>query len=177
MPQLQQIDWNMREEMKHANLGGGGDAYYVYDSRGQRVRKVIDRGGGKTTERIYIGVYEIYRERTGTTLTLERETLHVMDNKQRIAIIDTRNKGIGLKQLIRYQYSNHLGSACLELDDAAKIISYEEYHPYGTSSYRATDASRQVPAKRYRYTGMERDEETGFNYHSARYYVTWLGRW
>jgi YD repeat-containing protein len=45
MPQLQQIDWNMREEMQHANLGGGGDAYYVYDSSGQRVRKVIEKGG------------------------------------------------------------------------------------------------------------------------------------
>ena len=37
---------------------------------------------------------------------------------------------------LRYQYSNHLGSACLELDDAAEIISYEEFHPYGTSAYR-----------------------------------------
>ena len=35
----------------------------------------------------------------------------------------------------------------------------------------------QVAAKRYRYTGMERDEESGLEYHSARYYVGWLGRW
>ena len=31
--------------------------------------------------------------------------------------------------------------------------------------------------KRYRYTGKERDEENGFNYHGARYYAPWLGRW
>ena len=31
--------------------------------------------------------------------------------------------------------------------------------------------------KRYRYTGKERDEESGFNYHGARYYVPWLARW
>ena len=31
--------------------------------------------------------------------------------------------------------------------------------------------------KRYRYTGMERDEESGLSYHTARYYVPWLGRW
>ena len=24
---------------------------------------------------------------------------------------------------------------------------------------------------------MERDEESGFGYHGARYYVPWLGRW
>lgn len=31
--------------------------------------------------------------------------------------------------------------------------------------------------KRYRYTGKERDEESGLYYHGARYYATWLGRW
>src|SRR5262249_4448478 len=32
-------------------------------------------------------------------------------------------------------------------------------------------------AKRYRYTGKEKDEETGLYYHEARYYACWLGRW
>ncbi|BAU54872.1 SpvB/TcaC N-terminal domain-containing protein [Mucilaginibacter gotjawali] len=179
MPQLQVIDWNFKEEMQHANLGGGGDAYYVYDSSGQRTRKVIERLDGTIVERIYLGPYEIYRERTTTKITLQRDTLHIMDGKSRIAMVETRisgNDGSAL-QLIRYQYSNHLGSACLELDDHGKIISYEEYHPFGTSAYRATDASRQVPARRYRFTGAERDDETGLNYHSRRYYVPWLGRW
>jgi hypothetical protein len=31
--------------------------------------------------------------------------------------------------VFRYQYSNHLGSVGLELDEDANIISYEEYHP------------------------------------------------
>ena len=62
-------------------------------------------------------------------------------------------------------------------DGASREFLYEEYHPYGTSAYRAVDASVDVSAKRYRYTGMERDEETGLGYHSARYYVPWLGRW
>jgi len=35
----------------------------------------------------------------------------------------------------------------------------------------------KATAKRYRYTGMERDEESGLSYHSARYYLPWLGRW
>ncbi|NJL73498.1 MAG: RHS repeat-associated core domain-containing protein [Candidatus Competibacteraceae bacterium] len=49
--------------------------------------------------------------------------------------------------------------------------------PYGTSAYRAVDSSIDVSAKRYRYTGMERDEETSLEYHSARYYAPWLGCW
>ena len=37
--------------------------------------------------------------------------------------------------------------------------------------------SQTETPKRYRYTGKERDEETGFSYHGARYCAPWLGRW
>jgi RHS repeat-associated protein len=80
-------------------------------------------------------------------------------------------------QLIRFQFSNHLGSASLELDDKANVISYEEYYPYGSTAYQAVDKSIKATAKRYRYTGKERDDETGLNYHGARYYAPWLGMW
>ena len=79
--------------------------------------------------------------------------------------------------ILRYQFGNHLDSACLELDASAAIISYEEYYPYGSTSFQAVSSSIEVGAKRYRYTGKERDEETGLYYHGARYYAPWLGRW
>ncbi|MCK6522056.1 RHS repeat-associated core domain-containing protein [Myxococcota bacterium] len=63
------------------------------------------------------------------------------------------------------------------MDDDGGVISYEEYHPYGTTAWWAEDAAIEVSRKRYRYTGKERDEETGLQYHSARYYAPWLGRW
>lgn len=44
-------------------------------------------------------------------------------------------------------------------------------------AYTATNAAINSTAKRYRYTGMERDEESGLSYHTARYYLPWLGRW
>lgn len=80
-------------------------------------------------------------------------------------------------ELTRYIYSNHLQSASLELDDQAEIISYEEYHPYGTTSYQSMNALIKATAKRYRYTGKERDEESGLYYHGARSYIPWLCRW
>jgi RHS repeat-associated protein len=84
---------------------------------------------------------------------------------------------ISTQTLFRYQYGNHLGSAGLELDGTARLISYEEFHPYGTSAYRVMNSAIELPAKRYRYTGMERDEESGFSYHTARYLAQTLGRW
>lgn len=77
---------------------------------------------------------------------------------------------------VRYQLGNHLGSAVLELDDTGQIISHEEYHPYGSTAWWAAD-STAVSRRRYRYTGMERDEETGLQCHGVRYYAPWLGRW
>ncbi|MFP4418819.1 MAG: RHS repeat-associated core domain-containing protein, partial [Chitinispirillaceae bacterium] len=77
----------------------------------------------------------------------------------------------------RYQLGNHLGSASLELDESSNVISYEEYHPFGTTSFRSADGGAEVSAKRYRYTGKELDDETGLYYYGARYYAAWLGRW
>lgn len=174
------MTWDFKDELQSVNLGGGGTAYYVYDASGQRVRKVIHNlNNKKSEERIYVGGYEIYREHDGsgnTTPKLERHTLHVMDDKQRIALVETRTDTPTPEQLIRYQFANHLGSSALELDDQARVISYEEYHPYGMSSFQAMRSQTEAP-KRFRYTGKERDEETELYYHGARYYAPWIGRW
>jgi RHS repeat-associated protein len=182
MPHLPQMGWDFKDQLQVVDLGGGGTAYYVYDASGQRVRKVIERqNGSRQKERLYLGGFELYREYNGdgTTVSLARETLHVMDDQQRIALVETRTQGDdgSPAQLIRYQLGNHLGSVSLELDSKAQVISYEEYYPYGSTSYQAVDKALKAAAKRYRYTGKERDEETGFSYHEARYYAPWLGRW
>jgi RHS repeat-associated protein len=92
-------------------------------------------------------------------------------------LVDVKKPVVGNPlPVIRYQLDNHLGSASLELDRAGQVISYEEYYPYGSTSYQARSVA-DVSLKRYRYTGMERDEETGLAYHGARYYAAWLGRW
>jgi RHS repeat-associated protein len=176
--------WDSKDQLRRVDLGGGGMAYYVSDGDGQRVRKVIERQNGtRKEERIYLGGFEVYREYdgSGATVTLERETLHVMDDEQRIALVETRiqdpNNDTTPPQLVRFQLGNHLGSASLELDESGGLVSYEEYHPYGTTTFQAGRSAAEVSLKRYRYTAMERDEETGLAYHRARYFAPWLGRW
>ena len=129
------------------NDGTPETTWYVYDASGQRVRKVTERHAApgqeptRMNERIYLGGFEMYREydNDGATVALERETLHVMDDQQRVALVETRTQGNdgSPAQLIRYQLGNHLGSACLELDADAAVVSYEEYHPYGSTAYQA----------------------------------------
>ncbi len=182
MPHLPAIDWDHANHMSHANRGGGGDVYFTYDAAGQRVRKVVvDQNGSLQSERIYLGAHELYREYTAGNLSLERESLHVLDDKRRVALIERKTFDQGVinqpTSLPRYQLDNHLGSACLELDDEASVITYEEYHPYGTTAYHAVADGVEVSARRYRYIGKERDDETGLYYHSARYCANWLARW
>ena len=179
------MHWDYKDQLRQTDLGGGGAAFYVYDASGERVRKVWEKAPGLTEERIYLGGFEIFRRHGGPigadTVKLERETLHVMDDKQRIALVETRtlprtSDPNDQLQLIRYQLGNHLGSASLELDEQAQIISYEEYPPYGSSTYQAVRSQTET-AKHYRYTGKERDEESGLYYYGARYFAPWLGRW
>ena len=183
MPHLAQMAWNSRDQLSMVDLGGGGHAYYVYDAGGQRVRKVWEKSASTTEERIYLGGFEIFRKRSNGTIALERETLHLSDGTHRIALADTKTVDADApanalpETLMRYQFGNHLGSASLELDDAGAVITYEEYHPFGSTAYQAGRSAAETALKRYRYTGRERDDETGLNYHSARYYAPWLGRW
>jgi RHS repeat-associated protein len=135
-------------------------------------------------ERLYLGGFEVFRRYSGegSAITLERETLHLMDDHQRIALVETKtvhaeSPTVDFQPLTRFQLGNHLGSASLELDGEGRIISYEEYFPYGSTSYQAVRGDIEVPPKRYRYTGMEHDEESGFSYHGTRYCAPWLGRW
>ncbi|MBI3798460.1 MAG: toxin [Deltaproteobacteria bacterium] len=194
MPQLPVMQWDFKDQLQMTQRQAvnaddtdgvqhqGERTYYVYDSAGQRVRKVTELSTGQVKdERIYLGGFEVYRKNGANPLV--RETLHIMDDKQRIALVETKTIDMSAAPnllpsvLSRYQFDNHLGSASLELDAVGALISYEEYYPYGSTSYQAGRSAAEVSLKRYRYTGKERDEETGFSYHEVRYYAAWLGRW
>jgi RHS repeat-associated protein len=187
MPHLVALSWDFRDQLRSTtrqvvNNGASEATWYVYDAGGERRRKVTERtaSGLRMRERLYVGGLEIHREYAidGVTVVKERETLHMMDNDRRVATVETRTAGQDPSpaRLVRYQLRNHLGSAVLELDEAARIISYEEYFPFGATAYQAVRNQTETP-KRYRFSEQERDEENGFEYCRSRYYASWLGRW
>src|SRR5205823_945818 len=108
MPHLQKMQWDCadrlqmtsRQAVNAADVDGVSHAremtYYVYDSTGERVRKATERNGKLVRERIYLSGFEVYREYDNgpdQPATLERNTLQVMDDKQRVALIETRTAG------------------------------------------------------------------------------------
>ncbi len=189
MPHLPVMRWDFKDALsatsrKIPSENAPETTYYVYGAGGQRARKVtVLHNSEKKNERFYMGGLEVYREyRTGRSISLERETLHVMDDRRRIVLVETQKGDSGsttriTTQSIRYQFANHLGSAAFELDQAGGLISYEEYSPFGGTTFQAARSAAEVSMKRYRYTGKERDEENGLEFHSVRYYSPWLGTW
>ena len=184
---LMQLDWKSQLQATAQQVVNGGNpetTYYTYDSSGQRVTKTTNgQRGTRTAQRTYLGAYEIYREYdTTASVTLERHSVHITDGAGHMCLLETTTvdsaaTGGVPNTLARYEFGNNLGSTAIELDNAAALISYEEYYAYGATSMQTGTNQAEVSLKRYRYTGKERDNETGFSYHGARYYVPWLGVW
>jgi len=104
--------------------------------------------------------------------TRENNTLHIMDNQQRITLVRVGDPfPDDTTPAIKYQLGDHLGSSNVVMDDTGAWIDREEYTPYGETSFGS------FAKKRYRFTGKERDEESGLYYHGARYYAPWVARW
>ena len=116
------LGWDHADRFVTADLGGGGSAAYAYDAVDARVRRIVGHAGGLVEERIYLGAFELYRRYQGTKLVYERQTVHLTDAVNRIALvetvtIDSADPGFDPAPAIRFQFGNHLGSCVLETDD------------------------------------------------------------
>ncbi|WP_264707925.1 SpvB/TcaC N-terminal domain-containing protein [Wolbachia endosymbiont (group B) of Agriphila straminella] len=185
------LRWNYRDNIAYVDIitrpsGKNDSEYYVYDSSGQRVRKITEtyqnnEANHTKVEKIYFGDIEVTRTYQGNNLNKEKYTVHAMDDKSRVALHHYWTKGspenVETKSQDRYQLSNHLDSVALELNDNAEIITYEEYLPFGGTALIAGKTARGVTEKEYRYSGKERDDSTGLYYYGMRYYSTWLLKW
>jgi RHS repeat-associated protein len=147
-------------------------AHYLYDASGQRVKKLVRKQGGQVEITHYIdGVFEHHRWGSGAQAS-ENNHIHVSDDKQRIALVrlgpahpDDRGPAV------QFHLGDHLGSSNVIVDEAGALVNREEFTPYGETSFGS------FAKKRYRFTGKERDEESGLSYHTARYYAASVGRW
>jgi RHS repeat-associated protein len=178
MPHLHELVWDFKDQLRrthHQRVGEGigGRTHYVYDGGGRRVRKVVVSANGRVLlERLYLDQFEVERRRRSGAM-VQRELLHVMDGAARVALVESREA----ERTTRFQLADHLGSVCIEVDAKAAILSREEYYAFGETSFRREPRTAGLSRKRYRFTGQERDTETGLSYHGARYYAPWLARW
>jgi RHS repeat-associated protein len=197
MPHLRSLEWNYRNNIskcividRAAQSKPNDEEYYVYGGDGMRVRKITQRvidvvnDTVELIEKIYLDGCEIKRITRGSTEILKRFTSRITDGTNNIALVHSwetdahaRETDNVAQKKIHYQLSNHLGSAALELDENGDVITYEEYFPYGGTSFISGRNKREIELKDYRYSGKERDDFTGLYYFGYRYYAHWIGGW
>lgn len=152
-------------------------ARYLYGADGMRVKKYVVNQQQQINSTVYVdGFFEHHRQADGSNAR-ENNTLHVMDNQSRIALVrvgaplDARDAS----PPIAYHLGDHLGSSAVVVggNDPTRrnFINREEYLPYGETSFGS------FAKKRYRHSGKERDEESGLIYYGARYLAPFLKRW
>lgn len=138
-------------------------AQYLYDGSGNRVKKIVRTQGGDYESICYIGGTFEYK----TNGTDEQTTAHIMDSNSRIA---TTREGADFGDTtpeVKYNLEDHLGSSTVLLETNGSLINKEEYYPFGETSFGS------YAKKRYRFSGKEKDEESGLYYYGARYYMAW----
>jgi RHS repeat-associated protein len=171
------FEWNHADQMKafRTQIDSAEPsvyAHYLYDAAGQRVKKLVRKQGGQIEVTHYVdAVFEHHRWGSGAQAG-ENNHLHVMDDQQRIALVRFGNahpQDTG--PAVQFHLGDHLGSATVVVDSGGALVNREEFTPYGETSFGS------FARKRYRFTGKERDEESGLNYHSARYFSLSTYRW
>jgi len=81
-----------------------------------------------------------------------------------------------LPETDRYFYhSDHLGSSSFISSNAGTTTQHLQYLPYGESFVEQKISTAYLTP--YRFSGKEKDEETGYSYFGARYYNPELSIW
>jgi RHS repeat-associated protein len=131
--------------------GGVDQAVQEYDAEGRRVKRTAN---GVTVSYVYDGMGELAAEYGGTPVAGPR-----------------------------YLVADHLGSTRLVLDGSGGCVNRSDYLPYGFEMYRTEPcyggnppAAGGVAGVSQRFTGKERDAETGLDYFGARYMASAQGR-
>ncbi len=83
-----------------------------------------------------------------------------------------------------YRTTDHLGSTRLVTDGTGAVVSRHDYTPFGENLDAASSAGNRnlvlgfgaTAPLRQKFTGQERDEESGLDYYGARYLSASLGR-
>ena len=73
-----------------------------------------------------------------------------------------------------YYHSDHLGSATWITNSVGTPVEYIHYMPYGELW---VDQQATGYGERFKFTGKERDSESGYDYFGARYYSSTLPTW
>ena len=145
----------------------GAIAYvYYYDGDGNRAQKCDANPctSGTSPGTLY------WRDASGqvldeSTRTGAMQEEYVYFDGERVARRDVTSNNV------HYYLSDQLGSASVIADSSGNVQEQTDFYPYGGIAYTSG-----ADSNRYKFTGKERDAESGLDNFGARYYASIAGR-
>ncbi|NBM87294.1 hypothetical protein GWI73_13880, partial [Proteus sp. G2661] len=162
-----------KEIMESGHLSEGET--YQYNSASQRVtkirgRKVADGDLEKVTTHYLPNIeqWEVSTSSVTEKYTVVQIQAGTSAKVRALCWEIGSPKGIENNSL-RYSYDDGIGNSGLETDGQGKLVSYEEYYPYGGTAIWSSENAVEADYKTIRYSGKEKDS-TGMYYYGYRYY-------
>lgn len=179
-------NWNRRGELGSVNMVAGkhttaSGERYRYDANSQRVIKLTTHPTGSSTKvqtSIYLQNLELRNTKAGarqTDLQIIKISAATDEAIQVCHWVQGKPDDIN-NDLLCYTYSSLANSHQLEVDEQGKLISQEEYYPYGGTAVWAARSQTEAELKTLRYSRKELDA-SGLYYFGYRYYQSSVGRW
>ncbi|MBS1915553.1 MAG: hypothetical protein JST87_04700 [Bacteroidetes bacterium] len=188
------LEWNVFGNISKATIiqrdEGASDAeYYVYDYSGKRIRKIHEaRSEGDNylvDDKRYLNSLTVslagIRNPSGA-LRIETEFRSIScagfsANDCLVQYWETNPKKNTGEVGLRYQHADLIQSVTIETNASAEIISFEEYSPFGQTTYFWETVNLEIGRKEYRYSRQEKDDNTGLYDYGFRYYLPEICRW
>ena len=143
-------------------LASTAGTIYVYDGDGVRVKK----SGGSSTPTLYWGQSFTAGPLAESDLSGNIQAEYVFFAGKRVARRDL------LSGATHFYFADHLNSTNLVYSDTGTLEEDSDYYPYGNERAYVLGGNDH-----FKFTGKERDAETGLDYFGARYYGSNMGRW
>jgi RHS repeat-associated protein len=131
---------------------------YVYDALGRRIKK----SSGSTATNYWFGPSG---ETAAETDASGNYTNYIFFGGQRLA----RN----VSGDIKYYITDHLHSTAVFADKSGTVLDDNDFYPWGGV---VPGVGTTTSNNHYKFTGKERDTESGLDYFGARYYANVTGR-
>jgi RHS repeat-associated protein len=134
---------------------------YLYDGDGKRVAKL--NSSGQATKLYWYGSGDDILAETDASGNTQNE--YVFFGGKRIAMLPAGGAA-------QYYVEDMLGSSRVVTSNTGVVCYDADFYPYG-GERAYTDTCTQ---NNYKFTGKERDSESGNDYFGARYYASTMGR-
>ncbi|MCD4753001.1 MAG: FG-GAP-like repeat-containing protein [Anaerolineaceae bacterium] len=161
------LTWDYKDRLAEL-VNVTNTAQYIYDYTNTRKKKIVaDTANGSIKEAFYIDKFSEVRE--GKLIK------YVYEGNNRVArsnIVASKSSGF---QPSSFYPHDHLGSTNLTLAVDATVTEQLVNYPFGHARKEIYTPS-QPCASNYKFTGKERDDESGLQYFEARYLVGHIGR-